>query len=434
MQPFSKLHKQFSNALSKVSLKQIIGLFLVFGLLKGLAFISPLLLSEICDDPLLFGEFEYAFNLGMTLMGVFAMGLPAAYAFFVLKNGRTEMVQYFHLHFLLLAGLLLLTFSVYPPLINNLYFGAAVVGVMMANQIMTAAILKVNGNNNLSIIADTGIYILLTAIVAYLYLTESSYTNQLWFSALLIVILGFTLVYHLRRCGFKNFVFKRAVLAELYKFGVLIVLAAPLVFLINNNTRLFIKHYLDLEQVGHYSFFFRIASALLLVSRVIHILLFRRIFISEHQTLDRYMAYVLLAISGLMAACLVVYYTPLGNSLLSYFPNYQPYASILPLCFFQVLFWINTSFFEAILTREKRMKQFIILLVIVFVMMLLTLQFVDMYGTLSLKSIIVINVWAIFTLFLGQHLILVKSGIYYKKTIVIHLIFGMFYAAYLILF
>lgn len=417
----------------RISVKKLFLLVFVFVALKGLAFLSPLLVSDISRTPTDYGAFEYAFNIGTTLMGVLAMGLSASYAYFILKQGRKELIPAFHVHFVALAVLLLLCYIVAPSLAENIYFLAVVTGVIMANQIMVSAILKVNGKNNLSIIADTGIYIILTALIAVLYVLEQSFDQVVWSVTLLMSLLLFTLLYHLKRCnGFRDISWGSV--GELYKFGVLVVIASPLVFLVTNNTRIYVSHFMGMESVGYYSFFFRLSSVLLIVSRLIQILLFRRFFISEHEKLDRYLALTNIGLGGIIVVSLLTFYSPLGEMFMEHFPEYINHAYILPLCFFQVIFWIGTSFFEAILVREKLMKPFITLLLLVVVSLLATLQLFSMYSDLTLPILVVINTVFILILFVGQQFLLTRKKIFYRKTWVAQGLLGVIFLLFLILY
>jgi len=419
-----------TGLLGRVSIKKLLMLVVVFVGLKGLAFVSPLLVSQISSSPSDYGAFEYAFNLGTTLMGVFAMGLSASYAYFILKHDNKELTPVFHVHFVVLTGLLLLSYIIMPSLAENIYFLAIVTGVIMANQIMVSSILKVNGKNNLSILADTGIYIVLTVLVVVLYVFEQSFSKVVWSVTLLMTLLVFTLLYHLKRCaGFRQVSWLSA--SELYKFGLLVVIASPLVFLITNNTRIYVSHFMGMETVGFYSFFFRLASVLLLVSRLIHILLFRRFFVSEHDKLDRYLALSSVGLGGIVFFALLLFQSPLGDWFLSYFPEYADHAYLLPFCFFQVIFWIGTSFFEAILVREKLMKPFIVLLVITVLFLLATLQLFAIYSVLNLTTLIAINTGYILLLFAGQQWILAKQKIFYRKTWAVQGIMGTLFLLFL---
>lgn len=425
----NKLTAFTQNHISQI--KGLIGLLVVFLILKSVAYFAPLLLIQIIS-PILYGEFEYSLNLGVILVGLFSFGLPSAYAYFVMKNKRTDLIPIFHLHFILLAFLLLISLLIYPSLLSNSVFGALIIGVAMSDQILVSNMLKANGRNIISVVVDTGIYLVLGVLV-FLGLAEYiSFTKELWFLSILITHLLFVIIVHARGIQ-KIKEISKASIIELYSFGLLILITAPLLTLITNSTRIYIEYFNDISEVGFYSFYFRLAAILLVIYRVLYILLFRKLFLENHVKLDLYFT-IIIGLLGIASLGLVlVLNSPLSTYIVSSDSPYYPYYHLLPMMFFQVIFWINASFFEAILIREKQVKQFILLLVIILTVLLSTFQLISVYWELSLKLIVIINTWAIFILFLGQQYILIRKKIYYKKTIILHLVFGMIYALFLIL-
>ena len=101
-------NKIFSFISNKKKMFNILSLIIIFGGLKFLVYFAPLSLSSLLNSDVVFGKFEYSFNLGQSLTGIFALGLASAYAYFVLKNKRFELKPLFHLHFIVLVFLLIL--------------------------------------------------------------------------------------------------------------------------------------------------------------------------------------------------------------------------------------------------------------------------------------------------------------------------------------
>lgn len=412
------------------NLKHILALFFVFLVLKSIAYFSPIFLSQI-TTPILYGEFEYSLNLGVVMLGVISFGLPSSYAYFIMKNNRYELLPLFHLHFIIFSFLLLITFVLFPALIGNSLFGALIIGTAMADQVLLANMLKANGKNVMSILVDTGVYLILGLLVVLGTTQVISFTKELWFLSILFSHLIVVLVVHIK--GLKGLKQISATLfIELYSFGILVLITAPLVTLLTNSTRIYIEYFKNISEVGFYSFYFRIAAVLLLIYRVLSILLFRKLFLEDHIKLDGLFRVILSALGGVTILSIIVLQFPVLDFFNFTDKAYLAYYSLLPLMFFQVLFWINTAFFESVLIREKLVKQFIFLLIVILSLLLATLQLIDTYGELSLKLIVIINTWAIFGLFLGQQYILIRKKIYYKKSIRIHLLFGMLYAMYLV--
>lgn len=413
---------------NKNQIKGVAGLIIVFVILKSIAYFSPLFLSQQIS-PLFYSEFEYSVNLGVILIGFFSFGLPSAYAFFVMKNKREDLLPLFHLHFTILAFLLVITTLILPSLLSNNIFGGFIIGAAMADQVLVANILKAKGRNNLSVVVDTGVYIVLGVLVILIISGFIGFTKELWFLSILIAYSIFAVKMHVLKINKINEIRKTSII-ELYGFGLLIFITAPLITLLTNSTRVYIEYFNDISDVGFYSFYFRLAAIVLIIYRVLYILLFRKIFMENHDKLDKYFV-IILSLLGFFALTFAIVFNAVISNFIVKKSVYNDHHDLLPLILFQVIFWINTAFFEGILIRERQLKQFILVLVIQLAIMLIIMHLTRTYGLLSLRSIVIINTWAIFCLFLGQQFILIRKKIFYKKTIIIHLFFGMIYGFYL---
>ena len=110
----------------KISLKNVkffLSLISFFSVLKFLVFVSPLLLNEIVSLNL-YGEFEYSFNLGQTIVGVFSMGLVSSYAYFTLTKDQKQKTPIIHMHFLVISLAVLLIALTNLSLLSNILFGS----------------------------------------------------------------------------------------------------------------------------------------------------------------------------------------------------------------------------------------------------------------------------------------------------------------------
>ena len=153
-------------------------------------------------------------------------------------------------------------------------------------------------------------------------------------------------------------------------------------------------------------------------------MLYRKMFAETHETLDK------------IYSTILVIYLIVGTAMFLLLPNilfgryevftnyYIENSSLFLLCLFQVTFWINTSLLEPIIQRENKILEFILLLVIVFVVMISCLLFINQQGKLSLNSLVIVNVCAIFFLFCGQIQIIRRQKIFYKRTLYVHLFTG----------
>ncbi|MFV8226337.1 hypothetical protein [Christiangramia aquimixticola] len=414
-------------------IKRIVSLIFVMGLLKSLVYIAPLGINEVVDSIKDFGTFEYALNLGQTLMGLFSMGFAGTYAYFILKLGKVNLKPIFHFHFILLTSLLVLTALLIPGVLGNIYFGAIVLGVAFGDQILLSGVVKLSGKNKTSVFLDTGVYIIMTLIAVGAYFDLFNFSLKLWFSSVLLLLVLTSVFYHFKNLDNWQKINKEDVY-EVYKYGGLIVIAGPLLVLITSNTRLYIEYFSTFENVGLYSFFFRLTSMVLIFYRVFGILLFRKIFVDDHIILDKYYS---LIIAGLFIFNLFLFfglpYLLMGRYE-QFTETYESNRFLFLLCFFQVSFWINSSLFEPILQRENKMKFFIFLLLVFLFLMLVSLFLLDFSNLITLESIVWLNAFIIFLLFMGQHWILWNNKIIYKKSLIAHSIIGITFLSTLFYF
>lgn len=417
----------FNYFLDKKSLiKRIISLMFIMGLLKSLVYIAPLGVNEVLNSITEFGTFEYALNLGQTLMGVFSMGFAGAYAFFVLKKERENLKPIFHFHFIVLTTCLVFAVLISPALLGNIYFGASILGVAFADQLLLSSVLKLSGKNKTSVLLDTGVYIVMTLIVIAVYFDIFKFSLEIWFGSILSLLILNSLFNHSRQLGTRNKVTKKDIL-DLYKYGGLIVIAGPLLVLITSNTRLYIEYFSTFENVGMYSFYFRLSSFVLIFYRVLGILLYRKIFIDDHKTLDKYYSLIILGLFFLNLFLFLILPLILTGRYEEFTLTIVQYRWLFLLCFFQVTFWINSSLFEPILQRENKMKHFIVLLAGCVTLLFGSLYIFKQFNLISLLNIVWVNAFIIFLLFCGQQWILWRNNIIYKRSIMVHGTIGLFF-------
>ncbi|SDL80795.1 hypothetical protein SAMN04488034_1138 [Salinimicrobium catena] len=409
-----------------ILLKQVFLLFLVFGFVKSLVYFAPLGVNEVVNSVNKFGIFEYSLNLGQTVAGVFSMGLAGAYAFFIFKQKRLELQPVFHLHFIIITLALFIAAVLFPGLLNNIYFGAILIGTAFAEQMFLSAVLKFSSRNKTAVIIDSSVYIVLSIVLVFSFFHIFTFSMEIWFSSILVFLLLLSLFYHWRHIkGVLKI--NRSEFHEIYKFGGLIVLAGPLLVLITSSTRLFIEHFSTLEKVGIYSFYFRLASFVLIFSRVIGILLLKRMFVSSHKVLDKYYSS---AMTFLFLLSILIYWilpVLLQNNFPQFDNTYEKYSGLFLICFFQIVFWINTSLFEPILQRENQMKSFLVLLAGFLFLLFLGFSLLELLNLITLENLVWMNTLIIFLLFFGQQFILWKNAIVYKKSLITQSIIGFFF-------
>lgn len=409
------------NLLNNRKISYFIYLISFFSFLKLLVFVSPIVLKEIISLKV-YGEFEYTFNFGQTIVGVFSMGLVSSYAYFTLAKKQQNKRPIIHMHFLIISIVVSLIAISDLNLLSKPLFGSILIAIALANQQIASGHLKIKNHNFYSIIIDTGVYIILFVLVVLSYTKIIDFSLKIWFSILLVYILIFAVAFHLKNAVSVRLT-KRKDFLEVYKYGILVFFSGPLLLLINTGTRIYIEYFFDLEIVGIYSYYFRISSIVLIFSRVIHVLLFKRFFQATHEVLDKQFALLTSVIFVVNILCFLFV-----NTLSDFSSNLDlDDKFLLIICFFQINFWISNSFLEPIIQRKNIVTNFIIVMIILVVIMLCLFVVLNYLNLLTLKSLIWINTLVIYLLFFGQQYILSKEGQLYKKSLFVHIIQGLFF-------
>jgi O-antigen/teichoic acid export membrane protein len=167
---------------------------------------------------------------------------------------------------------------------------------------------------------------------------------------------------------------------DVYKFGGLISVAGPLLVLITASTRIYIEYFLTKEIVGLYSYFFRIASVALIFSRVFIILMYRKLFTSNHEDLDSKFSKLIYLIFLLNGAIFFLAPFMLSQILPVFGENWEENKSLFLLCLFQIVFWVTSSLFEPLIQRENKLKGFILILLLCNILLLALLFINDFFN------------------------------------------------------
>lgn len=430
---FTKSNIISNIRLNQKKIKQLITLLFSFVALKSLVYFAPLGISSTINSIKKYGEFEYVLNIGQTLIGIFSMGFASGYAFFIIKNKRDDLKPVFHFHFLILCTLLLSISILYHPILNNIYFGAIILGIAFSDQILISAILKLNGKNSASVIIDTGVYIVMGILFAFCYFKIVEFSNSLWHSLILLTLVLTSIFFHFKRInGIKKIKSKDFI--EIYKYGGLIIIASPLLYLITNNTRIFLEYFNGYESVGIYSLFFRLSSFILVIYRIIGILMYKRFFTSEHSKLDKQYS---LIIFGLFLFNVILFFIIpiiLYGRYEIFTKEYNENKKIFFICMFQVNFWITTALFEPIIHREYKTKSFIYLLTTILLLFISILYTFHYLKNLDIEKTIILNSIFILAVSFGQILILKKNNLFYKKTMYSQITLGVIFIVGVLLY
>lgn len=418
------MKKYLKSQLNKSRLFNVINLGLVFILIKSLAYVAPLGLERALSSDQQYGNFEYILNLGQIFISIFSVGLLGSYGYHVLKENEINAKPIFHFHFFVLIFLLLLVTLICPTLLTYPYFGAIIIGLGFADQILISGILKVEDRNKFSVVIDTMLYILLGIYVVIIFLNILHFDQVIWHIIVLIYLSISAIFYHLPRVKSIAFVHKKLYI-RVYKYGLLVSIVGPLIILNTNSTRIFIEYFLNIADVGTYSFYFRISSLVIILYRIAGILLFKSFFLSKYDALDK--RYSLIT-GGLFIINVLLFFV--GPYFLSvFFPKLSDInpseVQLYLFCLFQVSFWIHTALFEPIFQRENMLIKFIVLLFFSVLTLVALFIFFNHFNWITLNNIVIVNCLIIFIMFYGQQFLFWRKKIFFPRTILVHSVIGL---------
>tara|TARA_B100001939_G_C16866554_1_gene584374 strand:- start:145 stop:795 length:651 start_codon:yes stop_codon:yes gene_type:complete len=171
------------------------------------------------------------------------------------------------------------------------------------------------------------------------------------------------------------------------------VLATPLVSLVNASSRIFINKLIGVETVALFSFYFRIACVILIVYKVINIMLFREIFVESLELVDKYYRNVNRIIFSLVILVILFSFYFLGF----FFPEFdfsQKNELFITyfLCCIHVYFWINNSLLEPIFQRLYLISNYIKIYLLCLILLIICLYALVKFELILLNNILLVNI------------------------------------------
>jgi O-antigen/teichoic acid export membrane protein len=386
-----------------------------FALAKSSMFFAPILLAQsigVHD----YGSFEYALAIASVCSMLLGLGLAGSIPYFLLHRKKVQYALVFRFHLLIMgvlqiAGSIAYAFGVLPL---NHYLPLTIVTVLVV-QTLDATVHKVHGRLVISSFYDSGMYILLFVVVVIarlagippslpqLALILSMYVLALVSVHLQPLIRGWSWRYDPRRY-FKAL-----------KFGLPLIGATALMGLLASSGRILSARFLDMESVGEYSFFFRLAGAVLVLHQLVTTVFFRELYTADRDHLDGYLAVILVCI----LACSLTGYLILPFLLAPFFGilrNLQ--VTGMPLYYllcFHVVLWIAMALAELLTTREALASRTLWLLAAANAIFTLGALAMHVAGVLTLIRLAQLHLLIVFAVVMGQLGLLQTKGIKLRR-------------------
>jgi O-antigen/teichoic acid export membrane protein len=411
----SKLEK-FSQIFIQKGGTNFLLFILAFGLVKSNTFLSPLLLANTISIEE-YGSIEFALSIGMILAAFAHLGIGTSYPFFNLKRDRKDnnAIIIFHGILIAMTGLFWGIFIITSNFIEFKYGLGLQILLVFASQLILSIIYRTNKKSIFAIIIDGSLYIPLL-LYGLLVLMEYEYSiivlNYLYILYQLILLIIYVFEWKLA----EGKVTKEAYL-EVLSFGGVIVICGVFSVSLTMGGRLLVEHFFSEATIGYYSFYYRFATAVMLLYQALTVYFFKDIYVMEMSKLDKYFS-IFVAIITLLGLALWIL-VPL--MLIDYIPllsnSFEEYKVLYLLLCFQMPFWISMALNENIVYRENLSKQFSVVLGITIVFMVGLLFSLDYLVGVSLPMIVIANIAAYYIVIEGQFfLIKQKTKATFSKT------------------
>lgn len=404
-----------SHRSKNVLLKKLSKNLIFFVLSKGVAFLAPIFFIKFVSLEE-YGLIEFSYSFGSVTAVILTLGLGGAYPYFILKKKEEDKEQlfYFHSVFVVAVWLIFATLFYFNIISINIYLPLLFCTVF-ALQRLYSAILKSKDKGYLAVLYDGGYYFLLSSIILLALVTKAiSPTFHLRIlMEIYLVVLFIIYIYNflkVKTVSYKTLLY--TYYPTVLKFSSSLILSGFLIFCLTSTPRIYIKYLLGFEEVGIYSFYFRLAGIAVVINMFISITFFKKLYLSDPKKLDQYFSSIMLIICivGLMcyafSPIIVEYLFP------EFLDKFGDTKLLLLLCL-QMPIWVGISLNESIVSREALVPKMNIRLVVIAILIPITLFFFK--GIMTLQFFTIIYIFFFCVAYASQILLLRRKQIYFNR-------------------
>lgn len=324
---------------------------MAFGVSKAIVFLAPLILSNTLNKSD-YGIVEYALNIGFIGAVILNLGVSNSYPYFKLKRKFKTVFSGFAIHYLfLLISSVLLLILVFVFKGKTEYVLSILFIYTLSNQINYSLQSKTDEKIVKAVIIDALFYVvLLLGYGLILFTKNTSVNNILYTSSLYAIIFVIISVLRLKKLNYKEDIKKYQ---KLIKYGKSVMISGLLILLIANSGRLLLEYlFHNKELVAIFSFYFRMASFVVIVHQILNIIYFKRIYTFNIKKLDHFFT-VFLGIIIFSATIMYVVIPLVGPYFFKLFKTFSLYKTTYLILCFQMIFWILLANNENVIYREK---------------------------------------------------------------------------------
>lgn len=396
---------------------------MAFGVSKTIVFFAPLLLSNTLST-FDYGILEYAINIAFIGASIFNLGVPNAYPYFKLKRKFKDIYDGFNFHFIYLFLTSLFVFILVLIFKNETQYVLSILFIYtLSNQVNYSLNYKTNEKIIKAVIIDALFYLVLICAFLYIYLTADSGVLPVLYGAFFYsLIFIFITIKKTYKIPFQQ-AFKKH--QKLIKYGKDVMLSGLLILIIANSGRIVIDFlFNDKELIAIFSFYFRMASFVIILHQVLNIIYFKRIYTFNTKKLDTiFVVFLTLIVFGVLISYFII--PKIGVHFFKLFETFSTYKKLYMVLCFQMIFWIALATNENVIYREKlasTMNIMFVILLVIFTVIILLLKDIFNY-----TNVIIGLYFLVVSAVMIQFFILYKfKKIKFKKTICMSIIiFGL---------
>lgn len=327
--------------------------FIVFLISKSAVFITPLVLSNYLNLST-YGSLEYGISIGNIMAVVFGMGLTSSYPYFILKKKKIKYFSsflLFALTFYFLASSLLSAVMLFSKDIQAPIFWAIIMSFIIASQALFSSIFKTHNKSVIAVLIDGGFYVFLMLTSGVIIFVNVDGFEYLYYCLLVYFFLftGIMIMLFKNKIEFSKTSLQN--LFEILKYSLPLIVTSFLIMLLTNSGRLLVEEYFSSKDLAHYSFYFRIASGVVLFYQFASIVYFKQLFTANAIELDNYISifFVLITIISIVSYFVVPI---LFYDYFKLLKGISEYREIYFLMVVLVVYWIALALNEPLIIRE----------------------------------------------------------------------------------
>lgn len=348
-----------------------------FILSKGTAFVAPLMFLKFVSISE-YGIIEYSYSMGTALAIVASLGFYGAYPYFILKKQDYQKEQSFLSYGIIGIIATISISSLYHfAIIPQTWFFVSVFTLVFAIQRLISARYKSADKGQIGVLFDSGYYFLLLFVIIIVWLFKSPNPIAIlqYFLEIYLYCICILLLVNLKKhLSLPIGIILKQEIPQILSFSYKMIISGFLVFWLTSSARIYINWFMGYENVGIYSFYFRMAGVSVIIYQFLSIAFFKSLYVVNAKKMDFFYSIIMIviAIGCLVCSFIIPYIAKYLNSTIALTDK----SMYVILCL-QMPIWVGFALGEAIIGRENIVNQFnlaIGILVVLFPLVLLAMK------------------------------------------------------------